>query len=288
MVRFGLMIFPTDYAVDPVVLGKEAEAFGFESLFFPEHTHIPISRKSPWPGGDELPKHYWHAHDPLVALTAVATATRDLKLGTGIALVTERDPILMAKQVASLDFLSKGRVLLGVGAGWNAEEMKNHGVDFSSRWKVLRERVLAMKEIWENEEAQFHGDFVNFDPIWSYPKPAQKNGPPVLLGASSKYVFKRIAEYGDGWFPLYQDAKRASIGGEINYVEGISRTRDAWHEKGRKGEPDFSIFGVPPKIDIVSQLIEDGFNRIIFGLPSAGADTVLPLLEKLASFAHDY
>ena len=288
MTTFGLMIFPTDYAVEPAVLGKAAEGFGFDSLFFPEHTHIPTSRKSPWPGGDELPKHYWHAHDPFIALTAVATATKDLKLGTGIALVTERDPILMAKQVASLDFLSKGRVLLGVGAGWNAEEMENHGVDFFNRWKVLRERVLAMKEIWEKEEAQFKGDFVNFDPMWSYPKPNQKHGPPVLLGASSKYVFARIAEYGDGWFPLYQDAKRVSRGGAINYVEGISKTRKAWQEEGREGDPDFSIFGVPPKSDIVNQLIEDGFNRIIFGLPAADADTVLPLVEKLATFAHDY
>ena len=264
MTKFGLMIFPTDYALDPVVLGKEAEAFGFESLFFPEHTHIPVSRKSPWPGGDELPKHYWHAHDPLIALSAVATATKHLMLGTGIALVTERDPILMAKQVASLDFLSKGRLLLGVGAGWNAEEMENHGVAFSSRWKVLRERVLAMREIWGNDEAQFKGDFVNFDSMWSYPKPVQKNGPPVLLGASSKYVISRIAEYGDGWFPLYQDAN------------------------GREGDPDFSIFGVPPKSAAVNELIEFGFNRIIFGLPSADADTVLPLVEKLAAFAHDY
>ena len=288
MTKFGLMIFPTDYAVDPVVLGKEAEAFGFESLFFPEHTHIPASRNSPWPGGDELPKHYWHAHDPFIALSAVATATKDLMLGTGIALVTERDPILMAKQVASLDFLSKGRLILGVGAGWNAEEMENHGVAFSSRWKVLRERVLAMREIWEKEEAQFKGDFVNFDSMWSYPKPVQKNGPPVLLGASSKYVFRRIAEYGDGWFPLYQDSKRIGSGERINYAEGIAKTRDAWREKDREGHPDFSIFGVPPKSDTVNELIEFGFDRIIFGLPSADADTVLPLVEKLAAFAHDY
>ena len=235
-----------------------------------------------------MPKHYWHAHDPLIALSAVATATKHLMLGTGIALVTERDPILMAKQVASLDFLSKGRLLLGVGAGWNAEEMENHGVAFSSRWKVLRERVLAMREIWGNDEAQFKGDFVNFDSMWSYPKPVQKNGPPVLLGASSKYVFSRIAEYGDGWFPLYQDAKRISSGEKVDYAEGIAKTRDAWRENGREGDPDFSIFGVPPKSAAVNELIEFGFNRIIFGLPSADADTVLPLVEKLAAFAHDY
>jgi len=178
--------------------------------------------------------------------------------------------------------------LVGVGAGWNAEEMENHGVAFSSRWKVLRERVLAMREIWGNDEAQFKGDFVNFDSMWSYPKPVQKNGPPVLLGASSKYVFSRIAEYGDGWFPLYQDAKRISSGEKVDYAEGIAKTRDAWRENDREGDPDFSIFGVPPKSAAVNELIEFGFNRIIFGLPSADADTVLPLVEKLAAFAHDY
>ena len=173
MTKFGLMIFPTDYAVDPVVLGKEAEAFGFESLFFPEHTHIPTSRNSPWPGGDELPKHYWHAHDPFIALSAVATATKHLMLGTGIALVTERDPILMAKQVASLDFLSKGRLILGVGAGWNAEEMRNHGTDYSTRMLLLKERLEAMREIWANEHASYQGKFVKFSEIIANPKPIQ-------------------------------------------------------------------------------------------------------------------
>ena len=288
MPNFGLMMFPTDYSLEPVVLGKEAEALGFESLFFPEHTHIPTNRLSPWPGGDELPKHYWHAHDPFVALSTVASVTTTIKLGTGIALVTERDPILMAKQVASLDYLAKGRMLLGVGAGWNAEEMENHGIAFSDRWKVLRERVLAMREIWQKEEAEFHGQFVNFDSIWSYPKPMQIGGPPVLLGASSKYVYQRIAEYGDGWFPLYQDARRLSAGSAVDYAEGIAKTQEAWDKKGRKGAPDFTIFGVAPDPAVVDHLIEIGFTRLIFGLPSADADTVLPLVEKLAAFAHNY
>ena len=147
MTDFGLLIFPTDYALGPDVLAREAEAHGFESLFFPEHTHIPVSRKSPWPGGADLPKQYWHAHDPFVALTMAASVTHTLKVGTGIALVTERDPILMAKQAATLDFLSEGRLLLGVGAGWNAEEMEHHGTPYSDRWKVLRERILAMRQI---------------------------------------------------------------------------------------------------------------------------------------------
>jgi len=155
MTDFGLLMFPTDYAIDPATLAREAESHGFESLFFPEHTHIPTSRQSPWPGGAELPKEYWHTHDPFVGLMAAASVTTQLKVGTGIALVTERDPILMAKQAATLDFLSNGRFLMGIGAGWNAEEMEHHGTAFATRWKVLRERMLAMREIWTQEEAEF-------------------------------------------------------------------------------------------------------------------------------------
>lgn len=285
---FGLLIFPADYAISPIVLAKQAEAHGFESLFFPEHTHIPASRLSPWPGGADLPKEYWHTHDPFVALSAAASVTENLKVGTGIALVTERDPILMAKQAASLDHLSNGRLLLGVGAGWNAEEMENHGTVFKDRWKILRERVLAMRAIWTEEEAEFHGDHVDFDKIWSYPKPAQAGGPPVLLGAASKYVFKRIADYGDGWFPIYQDQARAAASGALNYAEGIARTREAWAEAGRDGEPSFSIFGVGPDPKVVEELIETGFDRVIFGLPPADADTVLPMVENYAAIAHQF
>ena len=288
MADFGLLIFSTDYAIAPNVLAQQAEMHGFESLFFPEHTHIPASRATPWPGGRDLPKEYWHTHDPFVALTAAASVTQKLKVGTGIALVTERDPILMAKQAATLDFLSEGRLLLGIGAGWNVEEMENHGVAYANRWKILRERVLAMREIWTEEEAEFHGEFVEFDKLWSYPKPKQAGGPPILLGASSKYVFRRIAEYGDGWFPIYQDADRAAASGALNYAEGISRTREAWSEAGRSGQPDFSVFGVGPSEAAVEQLINDGFNRVIFALPSADADTVLPMVEKYAALAHQF
>lgn len=286
MAVFGALIFATDYSIDPVTLARALEIRGFESLFLTEHTHIPVSRDSPWPGGAELPKEYWHTHDPLVALGAAASVTTTLKLGTGISLVTERDPILMAKQVASLDVLSGGRLLLGVGAGWNAEEMANHGVAFKDRWKVLRERVLAMRAIWQMEQPQFHGDFVDFDPLWSYPKPLQPAGPPVLLGASSRWTWERIAEYGDGWFPIHQDPSRAAAQGALDYQAGIAATRAAWHQAGRDGAPSFSIFGVPGKESRVAELIEMGFERLIFGLPSADADTVLPLLDKLAALAH--
>ncbi len=288
MTDFGLLIFPTDYALGPDVLAREAEACGFESLFFPEHTHIPAARQTPWPGGAELPREYWHTHDPFVALTLAAAVTHNLRVGTGIALVTERDPILMAKQAATLDHLSNGRLLLGVGAGWNVEEMAHHGVAYEARWRVLRERILAMRAIWTQEEAEFHGEYVDFDALWSYPKPKQAGGPPILMGASSKYVYKRIAEYCDGWFPIYQSPARASASGAVDYAAGVRQVNEAWQVAGRDGRPDCSIFGVGPDIAVVEGLIEDGFDRIIFALPSADADTVLPLVEKYASIAHRF
>ncbi|MDG2277637.1 MAG: LLM class F420-dependent oxidoreductase [Pseudomonadales bacterium] len=288
MTDFGLLIFATDYSIAPSTLALEAEKFGFESLFFPEHTHIPASRQSPWPGGRELPQEYWHTHDPFVSLMAAAAVTSEIKVGTGIALVTERDPILMAKQAATLDFLSNGRFLMGIGAGWNAEEMENHGTPFADRWKILRERILAMKQIWTEEEAEYHGKYVDFDKVWSHPKPKQAGGPPILMGASSKYTYKRIAEYCDGWFPIYQDQDRASASGAIDYGEGMRLTREAWQEAGREGQPSFSVFGVGPDPKAVERLIETGFERVIFALPSADADTVLPMVENYAAIAHTF
>ncbi|MEM8766261.1 MAG: LLM class F420-dependent oxidoreductase [Pseudomonadota bacterium] len=286
MTDFGVLMFPTDKAIQPVPLARAAEERGFESLFFPEHTHIPASRQSPWPGGGDLPEEYWRTHDPMVSLMAAAAVTNTLKVGTGIALITERDPILMAKQVASLDTISNGRLILGVGAGWNAEEMANHGVAFDSRWKVLRERILAMRAIWSEDAAEFHGEFVDFDPLWTWPKPVQAGGPKILLGASSRWTWKRIAEYGDGWFPIHQDPARAAAQGAVDYVEGIAAVRAAWAEAGRDGEPDFSVFGVGPDERRVRELIDMGFNRLIFGLPPANADTVLPLMDSYAAIAH--
>ena len=287
MTAFGVLIFPADYAIAPDVVAKAAESRGFESLFFPEHTHIPASRLSPWPGGAELPDFYWRSHDPFVGLAMAAAVTETLKVGTGITLITERDPILMAKQVASLDALSGGRLLLGVGAGWNAEEMENHGVAYKDRWKVLRERILAMQAIWTEDNAEYHGDFVDFDPIWSYPKPAQPGGPPILLGASSRWTWDRIGEYGHGWFPIYQDPNRAAAQGALDYAAGVEATRAAWARHGRDGEPDLSVFGMPPNPQEVERFIGMGFNRIIFGLPSADADTVMPLMDKYAELAHN-
>src|SRR5438067_6153049 len=199
---FGLSMFATDYSIAPAELGRAAEQHGFESLFFPEHTHIPTSRLSPWPGGAELPRDYYHSLDPFVALGAVAGVTRSLKLGFGVCLVIERDPIVLAKEVASLDHLSGGRVLFGIGGGWNREEMADHGTDFSTRWRVLRERILAMKEIWTKVEAEYHGQCVSCDPLWSWPKPIQKPHPPILVGGNGPRTLQRVLEYGDGWMPL--------------------------------------------------------------------------------------
>ena len=191
----GVFHFSTDYGIDPGELASAVEARGFESLFVCEHTHIPVSRRSPFPGGGELPKRYSHTHDPFVALSFAAAATRTLKIGTGIALVPQRDPIITAKSVASLDQLSGGRFIFAVGGGWNVEEMENHGARYDTRFKLLHERVLAMKALWTQEEAEFHGEFVNFDPVWQYPKPKQKPHPPILLGGETDHTLKRVVEF---------------------------------------------------------------------------------------------
>jgi probable F420-dependent oxidoreductase len=194
MVDFGVIGFPTDQSITPLELGPELEQRGFESLFYAEHTHIPTSRRSPFLVGGDLPEMYWRAHDQFVALGMVASVTQTLKLGTGITLVTEHDPINLAKRVASLDALSGGRVIFGIGAGWNAEEMEDHGVAFADRWKVTRERILAAKQIWTQDEPEYHGDFVDFPPMWSWPKPAQAGGPPILMGAWSTTLMSQCSQ----------------------------------------------------------------------------------------------
>ena len=243
--EFGLMMFPSDEAVDPVTLGRAAEDAGFESLFFPEHTHIPASRESPWPGGDELPREYSHLYDPFVALSAVAARTERLRIGTGICLVVERDPITLAKEVASLDRLSGGRFELGIGAGWNREEMRHHGTDPRVRMAVMRERVLAMREIWTRDEPEFHGEHVDFDPLWSWPKPVQQPHPPVLVGGDGPTVFDRVLEYGDAWLPNTRD------------IEGLPRRiaelRRRGAEAGRERIP-VTYFGARPDDGVVDAL----------------------------------
>lgn len=273
--NFGVTMFPTDYAIQPVALARAVEERGLDSLFFPEHTHIPASRATPFPGGGDLPKMYWHTHDPFVALGACAAVTSRIRLGTGICLVIERDPITLAKEAASLDLLSDGRLVLGIGAGWNREEMENHGANYRQRWAVVREKVLAMREIWNNEAAEFHGEHVDFDPIWSYPKPVQQGGPPIWIGANSKWVFDRIADYADGWMPI------GGLGSG-----NMERLEAAMEARGRKvADLDLALFGAPADYDQLMGRIEQGFDELVFSLPDAGADKVLPLLDKLAALA---
>ena len=277
MTDFGVCVFPTDYAIQPVPLARAAEERGFESLFFTEHTHIPASRRTAWPGGAELPKEYWHTHDPFVALGAAAAVTTRLKLATGVCLIIERDPITLAKEVASLDLISNGRVILGIGGGWNAEEMENHGVQFTQRWKIVREKVLALRAIWTQENAEFHGEYVNFDPIWSWPKPIQKNGPPILLGADSKWAAERVVDYCDGWMPI-------ALRGDAS--AGLVRLREAASRAGRRFESlNLTVFSSPPTEKSAARWIEQGFHRIVFGLPSAGPEVVLPILDRAAELA---
>jgi len=274
--KFGILMFATDYAIRPDELALAAEERGFESVFFPEHTHIPASRRSPWPGGPELPKEYWHTHDLFVALTAAASVTKTIKVGSGICLVVERDPIITAKEVASVDFLSGGRMIFGIGGGWNAEEMENHGTHFKTRWKLLRERVLAMKEIWTKREAEYHGEFVSFDKIWSDPKPVQKPHPPVIIGGDGARTFDRVVEFGDGWMPIMRPNQ--------NPVEKIPALQERLKKAGRdpKTAP-VSIFFAPPKKPALEALAAAGVERAIFGLPSEGRDAILPRLDAYAA-----
>jgi len=273
---FGVFMFPTEYAIQPDELARALEERGFESLWVPEHTHIPASRRSPFPGGGQLPKEYWSAYDPFVALMAAAGATRRLRLGTGICLVIERDPITLAKEVATLDRLTNGRVLFGIGGGWNKEEMANHNTEWKSRWRLLRERMLAMKEIWTKKEAEFHGEYVNFDKIWADPKPIQKPHPPILIGGDGATTFDRVVEYGDGWMPIMRP--------HTSPVEKIPALRERLKKAGRdpKSAP-VSIFFAPPKRAALDALETAGVDRAIFGVPSEGRDAVLPRLDACAA-----
>lgn len=275
----GIAMFPTDYAMRVDDLARAVEERGYESLWFPEHTHIPVSRRSPWPGGAALPKEYWHTHDLFVALATAAAVTTRLKVGSGICLVVERDPITTAKEVASVDFLSRGRMLFGIGGGWNAEEMEDHGTDFRQRWKVLRERVQAMKRIWTEDEASFDGDTVKFPPLWSWPKPVQKPHPPVLLGGHGPKALARVVAYCDGWLPI--GVRAGDLEASIDELRRLAR------EKGR--DPDtisVSVYGAPMDGDTLKRLRDVGVGRMIFALPSAEADKILSLLDRGMQAVH--
>jgi probable F420-dependent oxidoreductase len=276
MATFGVALFPTDYSIRPDEFAAAVEERGFTSVFFPEHTHIPASRKTPFPMGGELPKEYSHIHDLLIAMTAAAMATKRLKIGAGVCLVTEHNPIHLAKQVASLDALSNGRVILGIGAGWNAEEMEDHGVPFKKRWRVTGERVKAIKRIWSEDAAEFHGEFVNFDPIWCWPKLAQAGGPPVWMGSLSEKSLDRVVDYCDGWFPVEAPA------GALEKRLGM--LREAADRAGRKfATIELAIALFTRNEDACKQMIELGFNHVVLALPSEPRDKALKTLDAAAA-----
>ncbi|MQA16998.1 MAG: TIGR03619 family F420-dependent LLM class oxidoreductase [Pseudonocardiaceae bacterium] len=274
--EFGLTMFPTHDAIDPASLARAAEERGFESLLFPEHTHIPTSRRSPYPGGGELPRMYVHTYDPFVALTAAATVTDRLRIGTGICLLVERDPITTAKEVASVDHLSGGRFLFGVGAGWNREEMANHGTDPTTRMALLGERVTAMKEIWTRDEAEYHGRYVDFDPIWSWPKPARQPHPPVLVGGMGPTVLDRVLEFGDEWLPQNITADNIEA-----FAQRAAELQRRATDAGRREIP-MTLFNAQPDPEMVERYAAVGISRCVFLLPAKGADTVLPRMDRYA------
>ena len=278
--NFGVGIFPVQDAPSPSELAVMAEERGFESLFFPEHTHIPASRETPYPAGGDLPPEYSRTYDPFVALTAAAAATERLLVGTGICLVIERDPIITAKEVASLDRLSGGRFLFGVGAGWNVEEMRNHGTDASRRFGVLRERMEAMKEIWAQDEASYHGRYVNFERIWCWPKPLQQPHPPVLVGGNGPQVLDRVVAFGDEWMPN----RVSDVDAMIERFEELRRRADA----AGRGPIGITVAGMtrdPAKIERFEQA---GVHRGFFWLPSAGRDVVEQRLDLCVAAMREY
>jgi probable F420-dependent oxidoreductase len=272
----GVTMFPTDYSVQPHDLAVEAEVRGFESVWLPEHSHIPTSRKSPWPGGGELPKQYYDSYDPFVSLGAAAAVTKKIKLGFGICLVIERDPIHTAKEVSTLDRLSNGRVLFGIGGGWNAEEMANHGTAFETRFKLMRERIQAMKEIWTQTKPKFGGELVKFDEMMQWPKPVQKPHPPIIVGGAFPHAARRAIAYGDGWIP---------IGGRgVDPVDALGEFHKMAKAAGRDpASLSFDLFAAPREADTLKRYRDAGVTRAIWMFPSKGREEVLPMLDQCAA-----
>jgi probable F420-dependent oxidoreductase len=276
--KLGAFYFPTDYGINIAELAKTLEDRGFDSLFVPEHTHIPTSRKTPFPSGGELPKRYAHTHDPFVGLAFAAAATKKLKVGTGICLVPQHEPIVTAKAIASLDALSGGRFVFGIGAGWNVDEMENHGATYKTRFAIMREYVLAMKEIWTKEEAKYQGQYVKFDPIWSWPKPQRKAGPPIILGGETDYTLKRVVEYCDGWFPR----PRAGFTGAL----AVERLKKMAEGKGRDFKSlTITVFGAPPDAAVLEEYKKAGIQDSLLAIPDLSRDEILKHIDKIAPLA---
>jgi probable F420-dependent oxidoreductase len=279
-VKFGVVVSATEDVQPPSELARMAQERGFESLFFPEHTHIPASRETPFPGGGELPRDYSRTYNPFVALMAAATVTDRLLIGTGICLVIQRDPIITAKEVATIDCLSGGRFLFGVGAGWNLEEMRNHGTEASQRFAVMRERIDAMKAIWSEEEASYSGRHVSFERIWCWPKPVQKPHPPVLVGGSGPRVLDRVLAFGDEWIPT-------SIRDETlmtSRFEELARRAD---EAGRDRVP-ITVAGMVPDPARIERFEQAGVHRAVFALPATNPGDVEQVLDRYTAVAEQY
>ena len=275
--KFGIAVFPTDYAISMTELAPAVEERGFESLWVAEHSHIPVSRTSPYPRGGDLPKEYSHTLDPFVALTAAATATTTLLVATGVCLVIERDTIHTAKSVASLDHLSGGRFLFGIGGGWNREEMGNHGTAFETRWRLLREQVEAMKAIWTEDEAEYHGELVSIDRAWCWPKPVQKPHPPVLLGGNGPRTLQRVVRYADGWMPNRGD-----------WLDRIPELQRMAADAGRAPIPVTTYGGREVDPADIERLREAGIERVIWYVPPDGRDTALRRLEQVTELVRPF
>ena len=275
----GVSMFHTDYSMPAVQLAPELEQRGFELMWAPEHSHIPVPRRTPFPGGGEVPKPYYDVMDPFVVLGAAAAVTTRLKLGTGVCLVIQRDPIQTAKLVASLDQISGGRFLFGVGGGWNAEEIEDHGTVFKTRFKLMRERIEAMKAIWTESKPEYHGEFVDFGPMMTWPKPVQKPHPPIIVGGAFPHAARRAVRYGDGWVPI---AGRAPHG-DVN--DFLPKFKEMAAEAGRAPNSlPITLFGATEDADLLKRYRDIGVARIVVALPPEPADKTLPRLDRWADF----
>ncbi|MGW3472799.1 LLM class F420-dependent oxidoreductase [Saccharopolyspora sp. NPDC000995] len=286
--RAGVQFFPSSESISPVEFAGAAEERGFESVFFPDHTHVPVGGDSGWPSGADVPEYYRTVMDPLVVLGAVAAATKHVRIGTAVCLVAQRDPIILAKQIATIDRLSGGRVLFGVGAGWNEEEMHNHGTNPSRRFTLLRERIEAMSAIWTEDEAAYRGELVRFAPLWSWPKPVQRPRPPVLLGGSGARVLKRVVAYADGWIPFREGTDQVTdrVSGHVedfesDFARRIRELQELAAAHGRDRVP-VTLFNPCPHRAALARYEAMGVERVVFWLPTTDNITTLRALDSLA------
>ena len=281
-VRFGLTAFCTDRSLSPAEVAAGAEAEGFDVVLFPDHTHVPVDRRTPYPGGGDLPEHYKRTYDPLVACSFAAAATTTIRVGIGVCLVPAREPIALAKQLASIDVLSGGRLVVGVGGGWNVEEIADHGVAAADRWAVLEERTLAMKAIWTEDEASFHGAHVSFGPLWSWPKPVQQPHPPVLVGGHGQGVLSRVVAYGDEWLAM-------AAPGRPPLRDRIAELATLAAAAGRPPIPvAVQAYGTPPPDHVIERYIDAGAVRIDVGLPHGAPETGRRWLAELGDIVRRY